>query len=153
MSHFHANKLWPYGVSAGGVLIKHEADKVLYALLERNNDKHFRWHLPKGSVENNESLETAALREVAEEAGVSSKIISYLGARTDNIPPEIYGYSIELTKHYFLMQFISETEAGMDSEHDGISWFEYPDALKRISNSPKGEDDFLKRADTWLKNH
>lgn len=59
-------------ISAGGVVI-HD-DKVLVL-------KKFRgdWVLPKGRLEDGESQEQAALREVHEETGVKTDIVRYVG--------------------------------------------------------------------------
>lgn len=58
--------------SAGGVII--DQGKVLVLHKARGG-----WVLPKGRVEAGESLEETALREVQEEAGVSCRILHYLG--------------------------------------------------------------------------
>jgi len=39
------------------------------------------WKLPGGLVENGESIEQAAIREVWEETGVKTKFVSILGFR------------------------------------------------------------------------
>ncbi len=54
--------------SAGGVVIR-TIDGVRHALLIR--DPYKRWGLPKGHVEDGESLPEAALREVREETGLA----------------------------------------------------------------------------------
>ncbi|HZK10572.1 MAG TPA: NUDIX domain-containing protein [Clostridia bacterium] len=59
-------------ISAGGVVISES--KVL--LLQNTKGK---WVLPKGHVEENESLRRAAVREVKEESGVEAKIQKKLG--------------------------------------------------------------------------
>ncbi len=59
-------------ISAGGVVISDT--KVL--LLLNNKGK---WVLPKGHVEENESLRSAAVREVREESGVEARIQKKLG--------------------------------------------------------------------------
>ena len=53
----------PLEIAAGGVVTNKEG-KVLFIF--RNN----KWDLPKGKLEKGESLEAAAIREVAEETGV-----------------------------------------------------------------------------------
>lgn len=59
-------------ISAGGVVI-HES-RVLLLL-----NTHGKWVLPKGHVEENESLRSAAVREVREESGLEAKIQKKLG--------------------------------------------------------------------------
>ena len=56
-------------LSAGCLVTNDEGDQLW---IERNG----KWDLPKGKVEQGESLEDAAVREVAEETGISSVIIT-----------------------------------------------------------------------------
>lgn len=59
-------------VSSGGVVI---FGNTVLLLKKYNGD----WVLPKGRVEKDETLPTAALREVQEETGVKADIIDYIG--------------------------------------------------------------------------
>ena len=59
-------------ISAGGVVINET--KVLLLL-----NTPGRWVLPKGHVEENESLRSAAIREVREETGIEARIQKKLG--------------------------------------------------------------------------
>ena len=54
--------------SAGGVVVR-AIDGLVHALVIR--DPYKNWGLPKGHLENGESPDRAALREVAEETGLS----------------------------------------------------------------------------------
>lgn len=58
-------------VSAGGMVV---FGNTVLLLKKFNGD----WVLPKGRVENNETIEEAALREVYEESGVKADIESYI---------------------------------------------------------------------------
>lgn len=53
--------------AAGGVVKR----KNKYLLIKRNGV----WDIPKGKVENNESIENAAIREIEEECGISGAVI------------------------------------------------------------------------------
>ena len=59
-------------ISSGGVVVFNNA---ILLLRKFNGD----WVLPKGKVEQGETLEQAALREVSEESGVKGQIQQYLG--------------------------------------------------------------------------
>jgi len=65
-------------VSAGGVVARRIDGRVEILLL---NDKNYDdWMLPKGHVENGETLEETALREIEEETGAADcRIITKLG--------------------------------------------------------------------------
>lgn len=59
-------------VSAGGVVVLGNAVLLLRKL---NGD----WVLPKGRIENDETPEMAAVREVREETGVKAELMDFLG--------------------------------------------------------------------------
>ena len=67
-------------VSAGGVAIQ-VVDGVAYAACigRRNRSGRLEWCLPKGHLEAGESPREAAVREVAEETGISAEVIQALG--------------------------------------------------------------------------
>jgi len=63
-------------VSCGGVVIYKNRVLLLY---KSQNGRHKGWVLPKGSLEENETLKQAALREVKEESGVEARLQKYIG--------------------------------------------------------------------------
>ncbi len=66
------SKMFTYIAAAGGVVYNHEKKLLLIHRLGK-------WDLPKGKMENGESPETSAMREVCEETGVCNlKIIKPL---------------------------------------------------------------------------
>lgn len=105
--------------SAGGVVVRVENNRIQIALIgERGLSAYV---LPKGHVERGESIEQAAAREIAEEAGLSHlTLIAPLGAkeRLD------FGKRSWKKTHYFL--FLTNQSAGKptDPNHDyEIKWF------------------------------
>lgn len=147
---FRAKPDWPYSVSSGGVVYRQNGQATYYLLLYRGKDPT-HWHLPKGIVEDDTSLEATALREAAEETGAKVSLQSYLGAgQTD-----YYFHDLHIIKtiHYFLLRYEGASENGMDSEHDGVEWVDYEAALKNLETSPKREAEFIQRAHLWLSEH
>ncbi|MEA4815662.1 MAG: NUDIX hydrolase [Lachnospiraceae bacterium] len=63
-------------LSCGGVVIYRWKILLLY---KNQNGKYMGWVLPKGTVEDGESFQETALREVKEESGSNGKVIKYLG--------------------------------------------------------------------------
>ena len=63
-------------VSCGGVVIYRGKVLLLY---KNRQGKYTGWVLPKGCLEQNETIRAAALREVKEESGVTAKVLKYLG--------------------------------------------------------------------------
>lgn len=112
-------------VSAGGVVYRHAAAE-LEVLICKSSGYH-RWVLPKGLVDEGETHEQAALREVREETGVTARLIEALGE------PESYVYSrggmrIFKRVYYFLMEYESGDIAHHDHEMEDVRWASFADA-------------------------
>jgi 8-oxo-dGTP pyrophosphatase MutT (NUDIX family) len=84
--------------SCGGVVIYRGKVLVLY---KNYRDRHDGWVLPKGTVEQGESHEDTAVREVREESGVEAHIVEYVdqSSYTFSIP----GDSVDKTVYWYLM--------------------------------------------------
>ncbi len=65
--------------SAGGVLVRRLGGEWRVALVRPTGRPAGTWVLPKGSIEQGETAEEAALREVAEETGISGSPLARLG--------------------------------------------------------------------------
>lgn len=106
-------------VSAGGIIIRH-TDSDLELLLIRDK-RYTAWVVPKGHVEDGETLEQAALREIKEEAGVTkAKIIKKLG----QFRRYVTRASEWKTIHYFLMYTTKEQPLGQPENNQmETKWF------------------------------
>lgn len=62
---------------AGTVVFKRNGDQTLFLVISSSNGLH--WVLPNGHIDPGESAETAALRELREEAGIRGELIQPLG--------------------------------------------------------------------------
>lgn len=109
----------PEHVSAGGVVARLENDRIYIALIGERGLNGFV--LPKGHVEPGESLEQAATREIAEEAGLSQlTLIAPLGTK------ERLDFDKRSWKktHYFLFLTSQSKGEPSDPQHDyEIKWF------------------------------
>lgn len=113
-------------ISAGGVVIRRAEDGAVFVALEQQTGREDWdgdiWFIPKGHVEAAESLEAAARREVAEEAGAHDvRLIQKLGVKQ-----RIGKLSGELKEiHYFLFETDNEllTPSATDKPHRG-AWFD-----------------------------
>jgi 8-oxo-dGTP diphosphatase len=63
--------------AAGGLVIRRQRDSLELALIHR--PAHEDWSFPKGKLELGESFESAALREVREETGMTCRLVRFLG--------------------------------------------------------------------------
>ena len=109
-------------VSAGGVLIRRAAEGPQVLLASRRTRKgELVWGLPKGLVEEGESAEEAALREVREETG-------YLGEVRESLGEVSYWFvwddeRVHKTVHFFLMEDSGEAPGERDHEMEEVRWF------------------------------
>lgn len=105
--------------SAGGIVARIKDGQIYVALVgELGLTERV---LPKGGVEPGESLETAARREIEEEAGLSSlELIEKLGIRARLS----YDRVCWITTHYFL--FVTEQVEGIPTDvehHYELAWY------------------------------
>jgi 8-oxo-dGTP diphosphatase len=63
--------------AAGGLVVRRHDDVLEIALVHR--PEHHDWSFPKGKLEEGESFEDAALREVREETGLDCRILRFIG--------------------------------------------------------------------------
>ena len=100
------------------------------------------WGLAKGGLEEGETNEDAAIREVREETGIVAEIEGSLGETK-------YFYvwedvRIRKTVHFFLMRATGGDSDDRDDEMEEIRWFPMERALKRAAY--RGEREMLGRA-------
>jgi 8-oxo-dGTP pyrophosphatase MutT (NUDIX family) len=122
-------------VSAGGFVIS-KTDPNLVALMARfNRGGKLEWCIPKGHLEQNETSEQAALREVFEETGLEAEIIDSLGEVNYQFIQG--GAKISKTVHVYLMQ---QTGGELSFEHDPhkeaseLEWVQVSELLARLSH-------------------
>ena len=128
--------------SAGGVVYRKGGGAIHVALVSVRGGEI--WTLPKGLVDEGESLEHTALREVREEAGVRARLVGDLGEssywyfiKSDNV-------KCRKTVKYFLMEYVDGDVADHDHEVSGAEWVPLGDALGRLDY--KGDRSVMHRA-------
>ena len=84
--------------SCGGVVIFRGKILLLY---KNYRNKYEGWVLPKGTVEQDETHEETALREVLEESGAKANIVKYIGKSeySFSVPENV----VEKEVHWYLM--------------------------------------------------
>ena len=132
-------------VSAGGLVVDHSGTQGLLIGRIDHKDaagKRILWSLPKGHIEEGETPEQAAIREVAEETGITSSITKSLGVIDFWFMAG--GKRIHKTVHHFMFTEVSGVLTPQVSEVDEVSWFPlaeivdrlaYPDEKKLIARS------------------
>jgi 8-oxo-dGTP pyrophosphatase MutT (NUDIX family) len=155
----------PFGreFSAGGVVFKKKGGNVLWLISKSSPSRLFPqsyWRLPKGWLDDipdknlpgplasgkkkasQEQLIKAAIREVAEEAGIRVKIVQKIGTETYSFAKDEKRVLKFVT--YFLMEWESDLPQGFGYETESIDWVDFAVAHKRLKHS--GEKKFLKKA-------
>ena len=123
--------------TAGGVIFRrNQKNEVEILLIQDSKD---RWTIPKGHIEEGETAEETAKREIGEEAGLHDvKIIGWLGKinfryrRIDKL--------VLMTTQVFLVKALGDTDAIQKEDWmNGIKWFSFSDALDEIEYEDIGK--------------
>jgi 8-oxo-dGTP pyrophosphatase MutT (NUDIX family) len=108
--------------SAGGLVIDRDSGPVPHAALIGRLDRRGRllWSLPKGHVEEGETAEAAAVREVMEETGIIGRVVAPLG--TIDFWFVADGRRIHKTVHHFLLLATAGELSDEDVEVSQVEW-------------------------------
>ena len=110
--------------------------------LKDQSRERLLWSLPKGHIEEGETPEQAAIREVQEETGIESEIARELGVIDFWFMAG--GKRIHKTVHHYLFKETGGHLAPQITEVDDVGWFPlseifellaYPDEKKLIAKS------------------
>src|SRR4051812_14813065 len=119
--------------SAGGLVIDsndaHEARAALIGRIDRRG--RLLWSLPKGHVEEGETNEDAAVREVAEETGISGRVVAPLG--TIDFWFVADGRRIHKTVHHFLLLAEGGELSADDIEVEQVEWVPLDQLSERLA--------------------
>jgi mutator protein MutT len=111
---------------AGGVVYRVSNGVVRFLLVGPKKNRPGEWVLPKGHIENGETPEQTAIREVREETGVTARIVAPL----KTLEFEVNKKSIRVAT--YLMELISE---GEPTEERRRIWFSLGDAVSRATHA------------------
>ncbi len=135
-------------ISAGGVVYQRNGDEIEVVLASRRTRRgQLAWGLAKGGIEDDETMEDAAVREVREETGLLAEIEASLGETRYFYVWE--NVRIRKTVHFFLMRHEGGDIDDRDDEMEEVRWFPLERALKRAAY--RGERDVLERAAELLR--
>jgi 8-oxo-dGTP pyrophosphatase MutT (NUDIX family) len=121
---------------AGGVVVRGRGAELRLLLVTAKRQPN-QWVFPKGHIEEGETPEEAALREVLEESGVEATISAPIGTL------EFWNARGHVRAQFFLMAFVAEGVPGEDRRR---AWFTaeearqalgYEDARLLVANAAK----------------
>ena len=140
--------------SSGGIVFRTNKNKCQVLLVKHASTSY--WGFPKGLVgdfDKNESLETAALREVEEEGGIKAKIIIQQPIKT-GYQYQWQGKLIDKTVFYFLMEYLSGDPKNHDWEMSEAKFVTEEEVQKTLTY-PSDQQAFqamLKLFSSWKAN-
>lgn len=123
--------------TAGGIVFRRNAAGEVEILLIQ--DAKDRWTIPKGHIEEGESAQATARREIGEEAGLHDvDVLGWLGKihfryrRVDKL--------VLMTTQIYLVKALGDTDAIKKEDWmNGIRWFKFHDALDEIEYEDIGK--------------
>lgn len=123
--------------TAGGIVFRrNEKGEVEILLIQDAKD---RWTIPKGHIEEGETAQQTAKREIGEEAGLDNvEVLGWLGKihfryrRIDKL--------VLMTTQIYLVKALGDTNAIKKEEWmNGIKWFKFHDAIDVIEYEDIGK--------------
>lgn len=123
--------------TAGGIVFRrNEKNEVEILLIQDAKD---RWTIPKGHIEEGETAQETAVREIGEEAGLSDvKVICWLGKI--HFRYRRLNTLVLMTTQIYLVKAQGDTTKIQKEEWmNGIKWFPFAEALDRIEYEDIGK--------------
>src|SRR3954451_16817567 len=131
--------------SAGGLVVDRSGALPHAALIGRIDRRgRLLWSLPKGHVEQGETAEDEAIREVMEETGITGRVVAPLG--TIDFWFVADGRRIHKTVHHFLLLATAGELSADDIEVEQVEWvplgqlgerLAYADERRLVEQVPK----------------
>jgi len=122
-------------ISAGGLVIDGidgPREDQLAALIGRMDRRgRMIWSLPKGHIEQGETAEQTAIREVAEETGIHGHVLAALGSIDYWFVTD--GRRVHKTVHHYLLRFSGGELCDEDVEVTEVAWVPVTELPRRLA--------------------
>jgi 8-oxo-dGTP pyrophosphatase MutT (NUDIX family) len=137
-------------VSAGGVAFRLNDSDYEIAIISVNPSR--RWQLPKGLIDVGETPEIAASREVREEAGIETELLSKIETIEYWYVGDYRGERVRFHKfvHFFLLKYTNGNVANHDTEVIEARWVKLEEAIKMLAF--EGEKEIVGKAIKLINN-
>ena len=128
-------------LSAGGAVV-HNGDVIVIVPVKRDANRRQVLGLPKGHLDEGETPEVAATREVTEETGVTAELIDKLGDVEYSY--ERRGRRRAKRVAFFLFEYRSGSVEDHDHEIEEARWMPLEEAAEALTYA--GEREIVRRA-------
>jgi len=114
-------------LAAGGLVVRHTPSGETEVVLV-HRPRYDDWTIPKGKLDEGESLPDAAVREVEEETGITAR----LGPRLDDVTyTDRHGNKKVVS--YWLMHPVTVAARAADDEVDEVRWVPTSEAVHLLT--------------------
>ena len=119
--------------SSGGVAFRWQDSNPEIAIVSVKPS--LRWQLPKGIVDPGESPEITAVREVREEAGIETDLLSLIETIEYWYRSTKYGKPVRFHKfvHFYLLSYRSGDVTDHDHEVAEARWVSFEEAMEMLA--------------------
>lgn len=118
-----------------GAVIYNKNKEIL--LIHRNTLNREQWELPGGKIEEKESPEKAAIRELKEELNVDIRIIKFLGSK------DFEEDGFKMKYNWFEAKIVNGNPTLMEEKFDEVKYFSIEE-LGRLNNLSENMKNFIK---------
>lgn len=136
--------------SAGGFVLCSDGSFRVALIGRLNRGGRIDWCVPKGHPEGDETIEQAAIREIAEETGLEVEILEHLGDISYEFQtPE---KTVVKTVHHFLMQQVGgelTVENDPDQEAVDVRWYSIEELENRLTH--QNEKRLARKVIEWAR--
>ena len=130
--------------SAGAIVFREENGKIFYLILHYEEG---HWGYPKGHIENRETIEETAGREIREETGITN--LGFLDGFKEQTHYFYHNGKERVFKTVtFLLARTSSKDVRLSFEHIGYEWLPFEEALEKITF--KDEKQLLQKARSFI---
>jgi 8-oxo-dGTP pyrophosphatase MutT (NUDIX family) len=136
--------------SSGGFVLCSDGSFRVALIGRLNRGGRIDWCVPKGHPEGDETIEQAAVREIAEETGLVAEVLEHLGdiAYEFQTPEK----TVVKTVHHFLLQQVGgdlTVENDPDHEAVDVKWFALDQLEKQLSH--ENEKKLARKVIEWAR--
>lgn len=138
--------------SAGGIIYKKEDGQTIWLIRKPKGNPGYQgnlgWNFPHGQLDPGETMEQAALRETAEEAGIKARIISPLPI-LNIFYTNKEGEKVSKSISYFVMEWLEDLKEGFGEETSEVRWANSTEAVSLLVH--QNEKDLLEKSLVIIK--